>query len=42
MSNGNGENTGCGTIIAILVGIGLVVSIITSIIADINFLDMLF
>ncbi len=35
-----GENTGCGTIIAILIGIGLVVSIITTIVADINLLSM--
>lgn len=37
-----GENTGCGTIIAILVAVGLVVSIITSVIADINLLGFLF
>lgn len=39
---GNGQNTGCGMIIAVLVGISLVISIITSIVADINLLGMLF
>ncbi len=39
---GNGENTGCGTIIAILVGLSLLLSIIGSLIADINLLGLLF
>lgn len=39
---GNGQNTGCGMIIAALVGISLVISIVTSIVADINLLGMLF
>ncbi len=39
---GNGENTGCGLIIAALVGISLIVSIIGSIVADINLLNLLF
>ncbi len=39
---GNGEKTPLGMIIAILGGIGLVVSIIASIAADINLLGFLF
>ena len=38
---GNGENTGCGMIIAILAVIGLVISIITSIALDIELLGFL-
>lgn len=36
-----GDNNGCGTIIAILIGIGLVISIITSIVADVNLLGFM-
>lgn len=39
---GNGEKTPLGMIIAILAGIGLVVSIIASIAADIELLGFLF
>ena len=39
---GNGEKTPLGMIIAILAGIGLVVSIIVSIVADIELLGFLF
>ena len=35
-----GENTGCGTIIAIIAGIGLIVSIITSVVLDIELLSL--
>ncbi len=37
---GNGQNTGCGIIFAILAGALIIVSIITSIVADINLLSM--
>lgn len=39
---GNGEKTPLGMIIAILAGIGLVVSIIASIAADVELLGFLF
>lgn len=38
---GNGEKTPLGTIIAILAGIGVIVSIILSIAADVELLGML-
>lgn len=38
----NGQNTGCGTIFAIVAGIGLIISIIVGIVADLNFLDFIF
>ncbi len=39
---GNGGNTSIGVILAVLAGIGLVISIITSIALDIELLGFLF